>query len=402
MGFWENLSPFKKRQDAILRSPEEWLVDVILGGIKSSAGINVDPLKALGVTTVLACVNVISRAIATLPLIVYEKTADGKVRAEKHRLFNTLHLSPNEDMTIAEFLLAMQGNLTLRNNAYALIERNGAGRVRMHPIENGLVIIRLENNKPVYYVNNEVVPNNEILHVRGLTPTGYLGYDTIATVKDAIGLAIALQDDVAQFFANGARMGTTLTTDQTLKAETIQKIRENLDKRHGGAGNQYKTAILTGGLKPFIERFNYSDSQMVEQRDFQQREIARIFNVALHKIQINDNIPRANNEEQNRQFVTDTLRPYIVAWEQRLNLMLLTPRERERYCIEFVMEGLLRGNTKERYESYQIARLNGWLSINEIRERENLNTIGEIGDTYIEPMNMRVVGSSDQDYNPGE
>ena len=400
MGFWGNLSPFKKRQDALLRSPEEWLVDVILGGIKSSAGINVDPLKALGVTTVLACVNVISRAIATLPLIVYEKTDQGKVRAERHRLFNTLHLSPNEDMTIAEFLLAMQGNLTLRNNAYALIERNGAGGVRMHPIENGLVLIRLEDNKPVYYVNNEVVPNNEILHVRGLTPTGYLGYDTIATVKDAIGLAIALQDDVAQFFANGARMGTTLTTDQTLKAETIQKIRENLDKRHGGAGNQYKTAILTGGLKPFIERFNYSDSQMVEQRDFQQREIARIFNVALHKIQINDNIPRANNEEQNRQFVTDTLRPYIVAWEQRLNLMLLSPRERERYCIEFVMEGLLRGNTKERYESYQIARQNGWLSINEIRERENLNTIGEIGDTYIEPMNMRIVGSSDQDYNP--
>ena len=89
-----------------------------------------------------------------------------------------------------------------------------------------------------------------------------------------------------------------------------------------------------------------------------------------------------------------------MAWEQRLNLMLLSARERERYCIEFVMEGLLRGNTKERYESYQIARQNGWLSINEIRERENLNTIGEIGDTYIEPMNMRLVGSSDQDYNP--
>ena len=400
MGFWGNLVPFKRRQDAILRSPEEWLVDVILGGIKSSAGISVDPLKALGVTTVLACVNVISRAIATLPLIVYEKTPDGKVRAERHRLYNTLHLSPNEDMTIAEFLLAMQGNLTLRNNAYALIERNGAGRVRMHPIENGLVLIRLEDNKPVYYVDNQIVPNDEILHVRGLTPTGYLGYDTIATVKDAIVLAISLQDDVAQFFANGARMGTTLTTDQTLKAETVQKIRENLDKRHGGSGNQYKTAILTGGLKPFIERFNYSDSQMVEQRDFQQREIARIFNVALHKIQINDNIPRANNEEQNRQFVTDTLRPYIVAWEQRLNLMLLSARERERYCIEFVMEGLLRGNTKERYESYQIARQNGWLSINEIRERENLNKIGEIGDTYIEPMNMRLVGSSEQDYNP--
>ena len=135
-------------------------------------------------------------------------------------------------MTIAEFLLAMQGNLTLRNNAYALIERNGAGRVRMHPIENGLVLIRLEDNKPVYYVDNQIVPNDEILHVRGLTPTGYLGYDTIATVKDAIGLAIALQDDVAQFFANGARMGTTLTTDQTLKAETVQKIRENLSLIH--------------------------------------------------------------------------------------------------------------------------------------------------------------------------
>ena len=55
-----------------------------------------------------------------------------------------------------------------------------------------------------------------------------------------------------------------------------------------------------------------------------------------------------------------------------------------------MVDGLLRGDTKTRYDGYRIARETGWLSVNEIRSLENLNPV-EGGDTYIQPLNMGTV-----------
>jgi HK97 family phage portal protein len=391
-------NPFRREKadhsNSTLSDPDEWLVQAIMGGLKSSSGISVTPQSALGVSTVLACVNVISKAIATLPIEVYEKSNEGKKKATGHPLYELLHLNPNDDMTTCEFLMAMQGNLTLRGNAYALISKNGLGTVKsITPIDPADIQSNIENGILVYHINGSKVQPKRIIHLRGLSCNGLIGYNTLSFAKDAIALSIAMQDDIGAFFKNGAKVGSMLMTDQNLNAAQVQKLREAFDSRHKGQGNSYKSAILTNGLKPFIDRFSYNDTQLIDQRQYQTTEIARVFGVSLSKIQVESAQPRANVTENNRDFVTATLTPYVVGWEQRLNLSLLSTGDRERYEIRFDMSKLLRGNLEERYKSYQMGRSMGVLSVNEIRSMEDMNLIGPEGDTRIQPLNHTMLGN---------
>lgn len=407
----QNSFPFvgwERSNVSTLRDPDEWLVDALLGRLKATSGVSVTPMTALGATTVFACVNLVARQMATTPLHVYEKTEKGKVRATNHPLYSILHDSWNESLTSAEALMAMQGNFTLRNNAFALIRkaglnRYGSGRevVGLDPIDPIDIKVRDDSLYP-YELKGEKLERSQVLHLRGLSLSGLVGIDPVGIARDSIGLAIALQDEVARFFANGAKVGTLLSTDSKLTSDQAEDLRRRFDDRHKGTGKAGRTAILSNGLKLATERFSMTDSQSKEQRDFQNRVIAQLFNVPLHKIQINDSIPRANNEEQNRQFITDTLRPFAVLWEQSMTKWLLSPEERQRFSIGFNLEGLLRGNTKDRYDAYSVGRLGGWLNVNEIRAMEDLNTIGPEGDTYIEPMNHQPVGTGNKNLDTKE
>jgi len=358
----------------------------------------VTPITALGISTVYACVNVISKAISSLPLCIYEHSENGdKVKAYNHPLYNVLTLNPSKNMTTSEVMGAIVSNLILRGNSYSLLGRDGLGNVRqMMPIEPSDMSLQIHpvTNEIDYLVDGKKVQRSRILHVKGLSSSGVLGFDTTTLAKDTIGLAIALQDDLASFFKNGAKMGSILLSDKTLKAEQIQRLRDAFDSRHKGTDNTYKTAILTDGLRPFTERFSYQDSQLAEQRKITTQEIARTFGVPLSKLQIESATPRANVEESNRDFVTGTLRPIVVSLEQVLNLNLIPESQRNQFSISFNMDALLRGNVEARYNAYRIGRESGFLSVNEIRRMEGLNGIGEKGDTYLQPLNFTELGSA--------
>jgi phage portal protein BeeE len=76
-----------------------------------------------------------------------------------------------------------------------------------------------------------------------------------------------------------------------------------------------------------------------------------------------------------------------VRWEQRLAHTLLGRNEANRLYLKFVVDGLLRGDIKTRYEAYAIARNWGWMSRNDVREKEDMNPVDD-GDDYLTPVNM--------------
>ena len=366
-------------------------------GGASSSGVKVSPITAMGVSTVYACVSVISKAVRSLPLCIYELGANGdKKKAYDHPLYNTLSLNPAKNMTTSEVVGAMVSNLVLRGNAYALLSRDGLGNVRqIMPVEPSDMTLQIHpvTNEIDYLVDGKKVARNRVLHLKGLSSSGVLGFDTTTLAKDTIGLSIALQDDIASFFKNGAKMGNVLMSDKNLKAEQVQRLKEAFDSRHKGSGEGYKTAILTDGLKPYTERFSYQDAQLSEQKKINTQEIARTFGVPLSKLQIESATPRANVEESNRDFVTSTLRPIVVGIEQALNLHLLSPAQREKFSIDIDMDALLRGNVQARYNAYRIGRESGFLNVNEIRRMEGMNGIGDQGDIYLQPLNFVELGS---------
>jgi len=101
-----------------------------------------------------------------------------------------------------------------------------------------------------------------------------------------------------------------------------------------------------------------------------------------------------NIEHQGLEFVEYTLRPWLVRWEQAINMRLLSADERQEYFVEHLVDGLLRGDQKSRYAAYHIARLDGWMNADDIRERENMNPLpDDQGLPYWQPANMLNAGA---------
>ena len=131
-------------------------------------------------------------------------------------------------------------------------------------------------------------------------------------------------------------------------------------------------------------------AQFLETRKFQINEIARIFRVPPHMVGDLEKSSFSNIEQQSLEFVTYTLQPWLIRWEQALFRVLLNEKEKDELFFKFNVDGLLRGDYASRMSGYAIGRQNGWLSANDIRELENLNRIpaDEGGDLYLINGNM--------------
>jgi hypothetical protein len=146
-----------------------------------------------------------------------------------------------------------------------------------------------------------------------------------------------------------------------------------------------KTAILEDGITYERIGLTNKDSQFLESRKYQAEDIARIFGVPPHKIGILDRMTFNNVEQMDINVTKDCIVPRARRWEQRIGADLIV--ESAAYFAEFLVDGLLRGDIKTRYEAYAIARQNGWMNGNEIRSSESMNPF-EGGDTYWAPVNM--------------
>ncbi|HZJ70721.1 MAG TPA: phage portal protein, partial [Planctomycetota bacterium] len=130
------------------------------------------------------------------------------------------------------------------------------------------------------------------------------------------------------------------------------------------------------------------DAQFLETRKFQTLEVARWFNVPPHKLRDLERATFSNIEQQSIEFVSDSLMPWLVKWEKELWRKLIRPMEQRQQFVKFTVDGLLRGQTVERYQAYAVGRQWGWLSPNDILELEDKNGIGAQGDIYLVPQNM--------------
>jgi len=370
----------------------------LFGYNTTASKITVTAETALRASAVYACVSVIAGTIGTLPAHVYRRLpGGGKEKAPDHPLYPILHDSPNDLLTSCEFREMMQAHLCLRGNAYARVLRDGGGRVvGLDPVHPDRVAIYVNGMSAVYVVTSatgatERLGPDQLLHLRGMGPDGVVGYSPITLARESIGLSLAAEKFGAKFFGNSARPSGHLEVPAQISPDDVKRTKENWQAAQGG-DNQSSTAVLFGGIKWSNVSMTNDDAQFLETRKFQIPEIARIFRVPLHKIQDMSGATFSNIEHQSIEFVTDCVRPWAVRWEQRLNQVLLTPTERRSFFIELNLEGLLRGDMASRFTAYKVGREAGFLSVNDIRDTENMNRV-DGGDSYMQPLNMGPLGS---------
>jgi len=369
----------------------------------SNSGKPVNERTAMQTSAVYACVRVLSETLASLPLHVYKYVDNGgKEMQTQHYLYPVLHDNPNPEMTSFVFRETLMSHLLIWGNAYAQIIRDGRGRVlAMYPLlPNRMEVDRAPSGALVYtyrlntgdpqYKNDTTLTlgPDDVLHIPGLGYDGLVGYSPIAMAKNAIGMALATEEYGATFFANGANPGGVLEHPGVIKDP--QKVKDSWNSAYQGGGKAHKVAVLEEGMSYKSIGIPPEQAQFLETRKFQINEIARIFRVPPHMVGDLERSSFSNIEQQSLEFVKYTLDPWVIRWEQALQKSLILPSEKNSLFVKFNVDGLLRGDYAKRMSGYALARQNGWMSANDIREMENMNRIPaeEGGDLYLVNGNM--------------
>jgi HK97 family phage portal protein len=227
-----------------------------------------------------------------------------------------------------------------------------------------------------------------MFHLCGFSTDGITGVNPIQLHRESIGLAMATEEHGARLFSNGAKMGGILRHPQRFKdVETGRRVAQSFDAATSGS-NAHRTVVLEEGMEWQQITMNSEDAQFLQTRQYQVEDIARIFRVPPVLIGYSDKASTyASAEQFFLSFVTHTMTPWFVRWEQAIQRDLINEGEQLTHFAEFIVNGLLRGDSQARSDFYTKMFNVGAYSQNDIRAKENENPI-EGGDKYFVPLNM--------------
>lgn len=385
-----------------------WYRDI--GGTYSDTGTVVVPESALSIAAVYRAVNVLAHSVASIPLVVYRRTADGKERDTGHPAYDLLHDRPNAFQTSFRWRHLLMTQAVLWGDHYSEIMPGVGGIGGLVPLspDTTRVVDQMRDGRLVYVTRDKAVTGygaerrlvqDEVLHVRGFSIDGKSGLPLTKVARNAMGLALSAERHGAVFLKKGARFSGFLTTASPMKQDVREENEKAWQRQYGGPDSSGATPLLTGGLEFKPISANNRDSQWLEARTFQVEEILRFMGVPGVLVGYADKTATyASAEQFFLSFVTHSVRPWTENIAAELNGSVITGAPE--YFAEFVLEGLLKGDIKTRYDAYRIGIASGFLNRNEVRTTENLNPGPPELDTYLEPLNMAEAGAEREEPPP--
>jgi HK97 family phage portal protein len=350
-----------------------------LYGAMTAAGEAVNEETALTYSAYWNAVSLISGTISSLPLHLMKVDGRSRMLADDMPAYRLMHDRWNDIITAKVGRQTITAHALTWGNGFAEKILNGYGEtIELWPISpNRVVSIELVDTEMVYGINvdSEIkyLPRRKILHLHGMGNDGFVGYSVVAMARKSIGLSMAMETFGSNLFGTGTNPGAVVTHPGQVRDR--KAMREAITDVYAGLGKSHRLMLLEEGMK--YERIGIpaEDSQFLESRQFQIPEIARWFNLPPHKLKDLTKSSFNNIEQEQISFVTDSILPWLIDFEQEFNQQLLTERQKyqEKLYFKHIVEGLLRADAKSRAEFYQIMRRNGLMTPNEIRGKEDLN-----------------------------
>ena len=328
------------------------------------SGEPVNETTALQVSAVLACVGLIADSVASLPLRSTKKVGERSIKMDTPQLF----LNPSPTVTAYELIHQTITSLALQGNAYIYVDRRGDGTpIALTPLSiKNVNVVSIDMKTRQYIVAGRVVPSENMLHIRWWAPPqAVVGISPIEEQKTTIGLALAMERHLAQFYAEGGTPSSVIETDAEMTAQQAKVLRETWFDQHN---RRRRPAVLTGGMKWRAVTASAADMELNATREQQVLQIARIFRVPSYLIGAKgDSQTYANAEMAGQHFVTYTLMPWLRRIEDAFSSLLPSPD-----YVRFDVDAFLRADTLSRLKAYQLAVATGIRTPNECRSIEGL------------------------------
>lgn len=339
--------------------------------MRSAVAVNEE--TALSVSAVWACIRLISQTVASLPLVVYRKTPNGRVIDTDHWLAKLMASKPNQYQTRYEFWEHQVANLALHGNFYNRIVVLG-GTIRailpMNPLQ---IETKLVAGKVVHLFRTDgnitALSSESVWHAR-MNADLIVGRSPLQFGRNIIGVAQAVEQSVSGMYANGGKPSGVLSFDKLLTRDQREQIRESFGSLT--TGTDERLLVLELGTKFDAISFSPVEMEVLSSRKYQVDEIARWFGVPSVLINQNEGSTTLGSStgEIIAAFYKLNLRPYLEAIENSVTTHLLSDEDRGLFEVEFDFEGLLRADQQKRFEGYRVAITSSVMTPNEARRME--------------------------------
>lgn len=379
MAWWE-----KWLRKSMTVGPADVILQSLLGAYGAKSGATVTHQTALRVTTVLGCARVIAEGISQVPLkLMQEKTVGNKTTrlpAVNHPLYRLLNRRPNAWQTSFEFREQLAFHLVLTGNAYCFINRIRGDIRELVPLEPQSVQVKRDDYGVLTYVvtgkggAQKPYPAESIWQIRGPSWCGYLGLDAVVLAREAIGLALSIEETQSAWHRNGAKPSMALSVDGTLGEVQYKQLRQWLQDATG-SGNAGVPLITDRAGKWVQWAMSGVDMEHLATRNHQVEEICRALRVMPIMVGYSDKASTyASAEQMFLAHVVHTLAPWYERIEQSIDVNLLTDADRDAgIYANFVEEGLLRGSIKDTKDVLLGYTNGGVMTPNEARAKLDLN-----------------------------
>lgn len=351
------------------------------------SGEIVTEMTAFASSALLGATNLLADSIASMPL---ELTTERAGRIERLTTPSVL-MKPNAHQTMFEFIHQTMLALAIHGNAYIYAPQTTGGLPsemrNIHPRDiKGQEF--LDDGSIQYTLRNKTVLTSKDLRAIHwlLLPNQMAGISPLEAMRNTIGMSIAMDRFLSQFYGEGGTPSSVLETDTTITSEQAQLLRDTWADSHT---RQRKPAVLTGGLKWRSITTSAADMQMLEHREAIVRDISRVYRIPLHLINGTggDSQTYQNIESAGVNFVRYTLLPFMRRLEDAISEMLpLTQR------VRFNADEFQRADLMTRVKAQQVQIMSGTMSPNEARQQENREPY-DGGDQFVAPSSTPVVGS---------
>ena len=347
------------------------------------AGTYVDQNTALGIPAIYRGITLISDAIGALPLCAYRNKR--KVVPTPQILMRPV---PNE--TRMETISAMAAALIVHGNYIAVLGEPSANGLpdSIYPVSPDRVEVSKLNGRITYKIDEKSYDQSEIMHIKNFTMPGDLvGKGILAVAKQALGKEIAINEYASRYFDGG------VNPTAVIKSANPDLTQEEADALKNAWMAMYssrnRSPVVMNSTTDFeVLSSNAAESQLVEAQTAGLTEAANILGLPPYFLgSPNSSRTYSNVEQENLQLVKWSIQPIAERIEAAFSDLLVRGQ-----VAAFEYESLLKTDTASRYDAYAVALSNGFLTVDEVRDYENLDPMD-----HEEDMNPEVETSLQDD-----
>ena len=363
------------------------LDDVINDGVISIrlGGTTVTREVAMKLTALNQGINLISDSVASLPVYLYKRNADGsRVRVDDYR--NTLlNIENSPNSTAYNMKKNWTMDFILHGNGYLDICKDHRGNITsLIHIPHGeieLIDVNPINKRECSYKYSYWGMTNESFEVLNLVRNPIrnevTGVGILEEGSMSLEGAYGLDEYSKNVNSNGFNARGVIETEKVMSKASRESLKAMLKTFFHGGKNAGKVLLLDDGMKFKALSLSPAEMNLLQQKNFTVEEIARLLKIPGYLLGASGSSMVYSNVEQSQlMYLQMTIDPILRLIEDTLNKGILTEEEKKSgYYFEFNTQNMLRTTPEAEIKMYSEAVKGSLLTVNEARRKLNWSNL---------------------------